>query len=720
MNIEDIALRKTHLQPVDRLLAETHHNLDSHCDSNWRRNREVNRNLNAGLRFGLTLALLASSLSVSALNLPAAQAKNAAAAKNAAGAGVAQSSARALPLGSKVAVHGFRDRLFKGKLSADVTAAEKLLLSGKYPEAQDAFRQAINKNSKDATAITGMGLALALQFKLDAADEKFTQALKVNPKTPLAYVGQGMVKLYRLQTSNMTVLQQRQAALNSAEASCRTALRLDPNAAEAYIVLGQIQKEQGRLPEAKASLSKAITLDPQYGTAFVQRGLIELKTGETAAALTDFSDAIALKSSNAGAHYGLGLAYLAQGQLDDAQKSLNTSISLNRNSAPAHIAMGDVYRLQGNRVAAVNEYQKAISIKAESEDAYLRMSDIREGRGDLELALADVRSGLALSPNNVDLHRRAAEVSLRLEKTDDALKEYSIVLQISPGDAKAVKGMTRALVIKAQKDADGAFFLNNNYESAEGLIKQAIAMNPNDMELRLADAKLRAMSGKPVDLSTIGTPTNDAERIAYAEAALAQFKYQEATQAMQTVISNCTSAEQVFSVADMALMIRDLDSAEAAYKRGGTFDNEDALARSRRGLAQVDQARDKARQEMTMAKDLASKKQYPSAIDKYRNAAYLNPRQAEANLGLAATLEKLWKNKAPAMREAALHYRAYVSLMPNMPEKQAEKIAKKADKCDEIAYKIEQGKPPSKLSAVFAPFGTFATKVESGFKDLVK
>ncbi|HNG75123.1 MAG TPA: hypothetical protein PLY72_11730, partial [Candidatus Obscuribacter sp.] len=106
----------------------------------------MNRNLNAGLRFGLTLALLASSLSVSALNLPAAQAKNAAAAKNVAGAGVAQSSARALPLGSKVAVHGFRDRLFKGKLSADVTAAEKLLLNGKYPEAQDAFRQAINKN----------------------------------------------------------------------------------------------------------------------------------------------------------------------------------------------------------------------------------------------------------------------------------------------------------------------------------------------------------------------------------------------------------------------------------------------------------------------------------------------------------------------------------------------------------------------------------------------
>lgn len=625
-------------------------------------------------------------------------------------------TAKALPVGSRVATHTLRDRLFKGKITADDAAAEKLLLNGKYAQAQDAFRQAINKNSRDTAALTGMGLALALQFKLDAADEKFAQALKVNSKTPLAHVGQGMVKLYRLQSSNMSVLNQRQASLNSAEASCRTAIKMDPDTAEAYIVLGLVQREQGKLDEAKSSLSKAISLDPQYGTAYVQRGLIELKTGETASALQDFSEAISLKSDNAAAHYGMGAAYLKQNMLDDARKSLNTAISLNKNSAPAHIAMGDVYRLQGNRVAAINEYQKAISIKAESEDAYLRMSDIREGRGDLELALADIRSGLALSPNSVDLHRRAADINLLLAKTDDSLKEYSIVLQLNPSDTAAVKGMTRALVLKAQKDADGAFFLSNNYESAEGLIQRAIQLNPNDMELRLADAKLRAMSGKTVDLSTVGTPTNDAERIAYAEACLAQFKYQEATNAMQTVIGNCQTEGQAFAVADMALMIRDLDTAASAYKRGASFNSQDGQARSNRGLNAVENARSKAKQELTMAKDLAKKKQYPSAIDKFRNAAYLNPRLSEAHLGLAETLEKLWKNQAPAMREAALHYRAYISLEPNLPEKQNEKIAKRAEKCDEIAYKIEQGKPPTRLSAVFAPFGNFANKV----KEMVK
>lgn len=670
-----------------------------------------------GLFISLTLL---SSLGLGQAALAAkGAAKTAPAAKSAQSAGTPQ-SAKALPLGTKVTTASFRDKLFKGKVSDSALSGEKLLIGGKLPQAQDAFRQALNKNSRDTAALTGLGLAQALQFKLDAADDNFAKALKVDPKYALAYVGQGLSKLYRLQSSNMNILQQRPAMLTSAEASCRTALRYDSKSGEAYFVLGLIQREQGRPAEAKSSLTSAIALDPHYANAYVQRGLLELASDDAASAFTDFNEAISLKSDNSTAHYGLGRAYLRQNQLDLAQKELNTAISLNRNSAPAHIAMGDVYRAQGNRVAAINEYQIAISIKAESDQAYLRMSEIRESRGDLELALADIRSGLELNPNSIDLHRRAGDITLKLEKTDDALKEYTTVLQINRGDAAAVKGMTRALVIKAQKDADGAFFLSNNYDSAKSLIQRAIQLNPNDMELRLADAKLRAMMGETIDLSTVGTPTNDAERIAYAEACLAQFKYQEATSAMQTVIGNCQSSGQVFAVADMALMIRDLDSAEVAYKRAGTFNDEDTQSRSKRGLDAVAAARDKARQSLTMATDLVKGKQYQSAIDNFRTAAYLNPRLPEAHLGLADTLEKLWKDKSPALREAALHYRAYISLEPNMPAKQVEKYNNKANKADEIAAKIEAGKPPSKLSAIFSPFGTFASKVGSEIKQLVK
>src|SRR5262245_19066705 len=99
------------------------------------------------------------------------------------------------------------------------------------------------------------------------------------------------------------------------------------------------------------------------------------------------------------------------------------------------------------------------------------------------------------------------------------------------------------------------------------------------MDLQLADAKLRAMSGRSVDLSTIGNPTNDPQRIAFAEAALAQYRFDDATNAMNTVIQNCQSAQDAFAVGDISLMNRDLDSAKNAYTRAQSFDGPDVQAR---------------------------------------------------------------------------------------------------------------------------------------------
>jgi tetratricopeptide (TPR) repeat protein len=609
-------------------------------------------------------------------------------------------------------------RIFKGQISNDDTAGEKALLSGGYAEAASRFRKALNKNSRDLPAICGLGFALALQFKLDGAEQQFNQALKLKADDPLAHAGMALVKLNRLQSSSMTIIKQRDAILTSAESDCMTALRSEPNLPVALIVLGLVKKEQGDSESAKANFSKAISFDPKYGTAYVNRGLIEMKQGDTASAITDFKEAIALNSANSTAHYALGKAYTQLGQLDKAYSELNTALSLKSNSAPAHIAMGEVYRLQGNSVAAIKEFKAAIAIKAESEEAYLKLASLYEGRGDLEMAAADLRSGLALSPDNLDLHRRLGDICLRLGKSNDALTEYTTVLTSAPGDVAAVDGMTRALVQKTEKEAQGAYFLSNNYESAESYIQKAISMNPNNLQLRLADAKLKAMSGQPVDLTSVGTPTNDAERIGYAEAAMAQFKFQDASQAMTTVINNCQTTEQLFAVADMALLTRDLDSAEMAYKRGGTMPGPDVAARSQRGLVAVSDARQKSQQELTLAKDLSSRNQLASAIDRYRSAAYLNPRLANAHLGLAEATEKFQKKDAAALREASLHYNAYLSLQTNLPEKEREKIAKRAEKCRETAYKIDQGHPASNLASLLQPVGTIGRKVGTGIKDI--
>lgn len=590
--------------------------------------------------------------------------------------------------GRKRVAPAYRERLFKGKVSIAASRGEQALLAGKYAEAAEIFKKALNRNSKDPAALCGLGFAYASQFKIEGAEQQFNKAISVSPDYPLAHVGKAYVMLNKLQSSSMTVIKQKWSTLSAAESECNRALQIDPGLPEALAALGMIQKEQGRIPEAINSFSKAIEGDPKFGQAYAQRGIAQLQQNNFAAAENDFRDAIRIRSSNSTAHYGLGRVYLAQGNADAALKELNIALYQNQNSAPVQVALGDAYRMQKNYNAAIAAYNKAILIKSENEQAYLNLSDLREERGDLELALAELRSGLEMNPSSVPLHMRIGDIALKLEKTDDSIKEYTAALQMSPGNAGAVKGMTRAYVIKAQKEASGAYFLSNNYESAEAMIQQAIRMNPNDMELRLADAKFRAMSGRPVDLSNVGNPTNDPERVAYAEALTAQFRFDEAAQQMGTVINNTNDPKQLLAVADIALMDRDLDSAATAYTKASNMP--DASARARRGLAAVAKARDSAQKELNFAGDLARKGQLASGIDKYRDAAYQNPRLAEAHFGLAEALKKYYSKYPPSLREAAQNYRACVSLSPGMPVKEKEKYSKMADKLVEKAAKIEQ------------------------------
>jgi tetratricopeptide (TPR) repeat protein len=304
------------------------------------------------------------------------------------------------------------------------------------------------------------------------------------------------------------------------------------------------------------------------------------------------------------------------------------------------------------------------------------------------MSIAELRSGLEMMPNNPDLHLRIADQSLKLEKLDDSIKEYRTVLDANPQNSAAAKGLTRAYYLKANKEATGAFFVSNEYESAQRMIDQAVRMNPNDMELRLAQAKLRSMAGVPVDLSTVGTPSNDGERIAYAEALLAQNRFKDSDQQMAMVIGNANDAKQTFAVGDLALMIKDLGNAEAAYKKAATFPG--AEDRAKRGLNLVAKAKDAARQDSTMADDLARRSQLASAIDKYHSSIYGNPKVADTRMGLAKTLERLRPEVSKDLREAVTQYKAYIDLTPNLPPKELEKLNKKIESLSNRAYKLEQ------------------------------
>lgn len=578
--------------------------------------------------------------------------------------------------------------VIKGRLVKEIVQADDFMSKGKYADAAELYHDAINKDPDNVGAHTGEGMALGKQFKLDAADDAFNKALALEPNNAMAHVGKAMTSIYRLQSSSATVQKSRDSLLKEAESEARQAVAADSGLAEGHYYLGQALREQGHLDEAAQEFQAAIQSNPDFSDAYSGLGLVRLSQNSPVEAAANFKKAVEVNSGNSTAHYGLARVMLSQGQVDDAIKELNTSLYQYPNSAPVRETLGEAYLQQGNNVAAVKEFQEAIRIKPETPEAYLRIAAIRESRGDIEHANAELRSGIELMPDNADLHMRIADNSLRLEKLDDAIKEYSAIMQANPQNAMAAKGITRAYYLKSQKEAGSAYFLSNDFAQSRQLLDRAIALNPNDMELRLAQAKLRSLAGETVDLKTIGQPKTDGERMAYAEALLAQNRFPEAHAQVNALLSNARDAKQTLAIADLALMIKDLNSAENAYKQASNMPGGQQRAKS--GLAEVERQREQVRQNVTLANDLSRKAQFASAIDKYRSAIFENPETAPARAGLASALEKYDGKNPPSLREAASQYRVYLSLSPSLPQKEQQKMQKHITQLDEKAEKLDR------------------------------
>lgn len=619
------------------------------------------------------------------------------------------------------------NKLFRGKITHSVAKGQNLFMERKYAEAAALFKQEINRNSKDTEAYAGLGMSLAMQFKLDGAEKEFERALALNPNSAVAQAGKALVLLNRLQSSNQEIIDKRDAMLKESAQLASDSVTNDPYLQLGHFVLGKVLLEQGNTMEAYKSFQNALDADPQYSPALTGLGQIDWKEGRLDQAADNLSKAIALNSGNSTAHYVLGEVLLQKGAVGAAIKELNISLYQHPNSAPVRLALGRAYESQGNNEAALKQYERAALIKPELKDAntlmaklhiklgeqemnkgttvgalkefkqavlidplnpapYLAMAKLREKRGDLDLAISELKSGLELIPEDISLHKRVAEHSLKLGRIDDAIVEYEKVLQ-SSSDGACIHGLTQALYIKAQGQSQDSFFASNDYEDAEKTLNRAIKLRPNDLRLHLAQAKLRSMAGRPVDLSAIGTPKTVPEKIAYSEALLAQNRFEESAQEMKTVINQLTSAKDAVAVAEISMLNMDHESADAAFKKAAELGSKE---RAEYGLAAVKRLRNTAQHRLNLAADLAKKRQMNSALDTYRDAVVADPKLPAARLGLARVEEKIAPASVEGLRDAATQYLCYLDLTKGIPEKERTRLTKHAQNLKAKAAKLEE------------------------------
>jgi tetratricopeptide (TPR) repeat protein len=110
-----------------------------------------------------------------------------------------------------------------------------------------------------------------------------------------------------------------QGKLADAERECREAIRLDPNFADAYELLGVVNAKERNFAGAHQALETALRLAPRQASISSNLGMLDLSEGNVPGALAYFRSAVALAPDFADAHHKLGAVLLMSGDVAGAR-----------------------------------------------------------------------------------------------------------------------------------------------------------------------------------------------------------------------------------------------------------------------------------------------------------------------------------------------------------------------------------------------------------------
>ena len=167
-------------------------------------------------------------------------------------------------------------------------------------------------------------------------------------------------------------------------------IKIKPDIAGLYSVLGIIQKELGKFKSAEQSYLRAIQLDPQFDEAY----------------------------------YNLGILVYVQNKLVDAIEYFNATIKINDRNYLAHYNLGNVYRELEKYDEALWHYNRPIEIKNDFADGYHNLGVVEEQQYDYEKALQHYNLALKHDFQHVSSRWNRALILLLLQKYEKGFKEY--------------------------------------------------------------------------------------------------------------------------------------------------------------------------------------------------------------------------------------------------------------------------------------------------------
>jgi tetratricopeptide (TPR) repeat protein len=284
-----------------------------------------------------------------------------------------------------------------------------ILWRGRYQEAADTFRTALEKNPADTNLLCGLGFSLAYGTEGRRGPRYEAELAELNE------VG---VKLERLATGSS--YQEPDVAL----------------VAHIYYILAMARRRQDDLGRARAAVQKCFeTIGDEYALARVAHAGVLNAEGQFAAAEEELRS---LESHGCVALITLGKALEGEGRYEEAEAVYREGVEALPWSAYGYSLIGRVLLAQGRAAEAEEMCRRALEKRfPRNTSAYetLALSLCELNR--VEEALEATRSGIAHVPDRPRLYVVQGEILARLGRVQDAVVSLCEAISLHPNYEEA-------------------------------------------------------------------------------------------------------------------------------------------------------------------------------------------------------------------------------------------------------------------------------------------
>jgi predicted Zn-dependent protease len=266
----------------------------------------------------------------------------------------------------------------------------------------------------------------------------------------------------------------------------REILKLDPNSAEAYANLGEIDLQHGNVTEAVHSFEVALKLQPSLWNAQAFLGLAKNRLGETGAALPLLENSFQhVEDPTLRTEAGMCLVSIYQDS-DALEKAAGVLQTLRQSNADDPMVLYAAYRTYSDLAAqAVAELLKN---SPDSSAMHLVKAQAYLADNDFLGAIAEDRKALESDPNLPRIHYEMGRALLASSKDEtarqEAQPEFEYELKLNPNDAYS------------EYELGEIFWERSEYQFAIDHFSRACRLRPNLVDAFIGLGKALTASDK--------------------------------------------------------------------------------------------------------------------------------------------------------------------------------------------------------------------------------